>query len=382
MNDEITEARLKRRRRIRMKRLRGFLIIMALMVLAVLGVNSITKSTFSDIGDYFKSFFAEASGYPCSLGNSLPKKVCEMDSAYAVLTTDELIIKSGKGSELLRISHNLVAADIDSKGNRTLMYNRGSKDAYVYNRTSLLTELTAESPIVDGAISKNGTLALLTESERYLCQLEIYKNGMYDNIMTWYSSEGFPVMCSVSDKGTKAAAACVNLIDGSVQSIVTMIDVSSSSQRWSVTISGIIYEMKLFSDGKMLVITDEGAYNISSNGEVISSLDFKFTPVMRIAFGNSSFAIAFGDNMRNTENYIDYYDYSFNHLFRAEECGTVKDILYTGKSVVVLGDGVLTEYNMQGASDYTAKISRDVFRIVDYNDVILLSPQTAERFYS
>lgn len=382
MNDEITEARKKRLRRVRLKRLRGLLIAAALIVLAVIGINSITKTTFSDIGDYFKTLFAEDSGYPCQLGNSLPKKVCEMDNAYAVLTSDELIIKSGKGSELLRSSHSLVAADIESNGRRTLMFNRGSRDVYVFNRTSLLTELTTDSPIVDGALAENGTLALLTESDRYLCQLEIYKNGMYDNIMTWYSSDGFPVMCSISEKGTKAAAACVNLTDGAVSSVITMIDVSSSSQRWQTAVSGIIYEMILFSDGKMLVITDEGAYNISSYGEIISVIDFNFTPVIYISFGSGSFAVAFGDNMRSTENYIDFYDYSFNHLFRVENCGTVKDILYTGKSVTVLGNGTLTEYSMQGTVNYTAEISRDVFRIIGYYGVILLSPQTAERFYS
>ena len=379
MNDEITEARKKRLRRVRLKRLRALLLFVVLFALTVFGINSVTRTTFSDISDFFGSVFAENSGYPCDLGNTLPVKVCGMKNAYSVLTADELIVKSGKGAELLRASHDLVSADIDSSGNRTVLYNRGSRDLYIYNRTSLLTEISTASPIVDGTISENGTVVMLTESDRHLCQMEIYKNGMYDNVMTWYSSTGFPVMCAVSDNGTKAVSACVDLIDGKICTILTLIDVASVSERMSVTVSGIIYDMKVFSDGKILAITDEGAYNISSNGNIDSFADFSFTPVIRISFGNNCFAVAFGDNTRNSENYIDFFDYSCGFLFRIEDCYAVKDILFTGKNIAILGNGVLNIYNIQGNVVFSAEISRDIFKIMDYYGIIALSPQSAER---
>ncbi len=379
MNDEISVARRRKRRKYHIKRFGIFAAVLALVVLGMFVANAVTQTTFRDIADFGATLFAGGGGYPAELGDSKPIKVCEMSMAYAVLTEDELIIRSGRGAHLLTCGHSHVSADIAACGNRLALYNLGSRDVTVFNRTREIASFRTDNPIIDGAVGGDGAVALLTESERYYCQLEIYSNGLYEKSMTWYGSGGFPLMCELSYSGSKAAVGCVMTDGGLIVSEINIIDIATGTQLSGSRIKGLILGMRVFPDGSVIAVTDEGAYALESDGSVVNSVDFEGVPVLYMTFGDRSLAVAFGSNNKPAANYIVFFGEGLTELFRAESCGRISDLYIVSGYMYTLGDGEVMRYNSAGEADSRYTVNRNAFKLLNYYGIIVLRPDLATR---
>ncbi len=379
MNDEITAARRRKRRKYHIKRFGLFVSVLALAVLGMFVANAVTQTTFRDIADFGATLFAGGGGYPAELGTSKPVKVCEMSMAYAVLTEDELIIRSGRGAHLFTCAHSHVSADIAACGNRLALYNLGSRDVTVFNRTREIASFTTDNPIIDGAVGGDGAVALLTESERYYCQLEVYANGLYEKRMTWYGSGGFPLMCELSSSGGKAAVGCVTTDSGAIISEINVIDIGSGTQMTGTRVKGLLLGMRVYSDGGVLAVTDEGAYSLAPDGSVNNAVDFGGTPVLYMAFEDRSFAVAFGSNNKPAANFIRYFTGDLTEVFRADSCGRIADIYIAGGYMYTLGDGEIVRYNRVGEIESRYAANRNAFKLLNYYGIIVLRPDMAVR---
>lgn len=377
MKDEISAARRKKRRRYNLRRFFWFIVVVVLIIVSVSVANSVTKTTFLDIGDFFTVLF-KGGNYPVSLGSSIPIQASKMSMSYAVLTKNELMTYSSGGGQLLNVAHSLPAPCISTSNSRVVLYSPGSRDIYVYNRSSLLAELRADYAVVDADVANGGTLALLTQSERYACQLDIYKGGSYEKLMTWYGASGFPLSAVIRPDGRTVAAARVVASGGGIATVIAVIDINGKAELYECIIPELVNYM--FFDGDALIaVTDREAFRIDRSGQLQQKYDFGHMPVLSIVRDNGPVAVALGDNSRPAVNAVVVLDKNLGEQCYIKDCGAVRDMYITGNRLYILGDRVISEYNLRGELLRRYETDTDTVMVLNINGIVAILPDSAKR---
>lgn len=377
MKDEISAARRKKRRRRRLRRFFSFILVVVLVIAGFTVADTVTKTTFSDIGDFFTVLFKGGS-YPVSLGSGLPLQAEPMTMSYAVLTKHELLTYSSSGGRLLQMSHSLSSPCIATANNRVALYSVGSRDVSVYNRTGHLNDLRAGYAIVDVGVANNGAVVLLTQGERWACHLEVYRGGDNDPAMTWNGVSGFPLAAAIRPDGKVAAAARVSASAGGVVTIIAVIDLHSKQELYECTVPDLVTYM--FFDGQALIaVTDRDVVRVSGKEKIDASYDFGRVPLLAVAHDNGPVAVALGDNNRPDVNTVTVLDKNLNVQCRIEGVGAVRDMVLSGNRIYVLGDRIISEYNMRGSLLRRYETDTDTLMVLDINGIIAFQPDSANR---
>lgn len=377
MKDEITAARRNKRRRYNLKRFFWFIVVVVLIIFSVSVANAVTRTTFLDIGDFFTVLFKSGS-YPVQLGSGVPLQTEEMAMSYAVLTQTELRTYASGGGRLQQVNHSLAAPCIATSNTRIVLYSVGGKDALVFNRSEQLAALRAENVVVDAAVSNNGTVILLTQSDRYACHLEIYKGGSFEKLMTWNGSSGFPLAACIRPDGRLAAAARVSASAGGVVTVIAVVDINGKEELYQCTVPELAAAM-YFEGDTLIVITDREITRISASGELAGTKDFDMMPLLAVARDKGPVAVALGDNNRPNINTITVFDKNLNVQCHIEGCGVVRDMVISGNRIYTLGDRVINEYNLRGELLRRYETDTNTKRVLDVNGIIAFQPDTAKR---
>ncbi|MEA5050143.1 MAG: DUF5711 family protein [Oscillospiraceae bacterium] len=378
MNDEITAARKKRVQRIRRRRTAWFLAALTVVAVAVLLANTLTATTFRDIRDFAATVFAPFDGYPVVLDGAGAVDEKQMSMAYAVLSEETVTIYSQRGSLLAAFAHSFITPELTAAGNRAVLYNVGGKELVVYNRTSELARLSTEFNIVDAAVCRSGTLAVLTRSDKYTAQLNVYNNGKYESAMTWQSNAGFPLLVRLQPDGSTAAVACVTANDGRPETVLTVIDTRDAAVRFTAHVDGIAADIIVGSG--VTVVTDEKAVLFSGGGEEKATYAYGDAPLLYVAHDEGAgLALAFGDNSRPQINSVVLLSSGLDVKAQAEAVGAVRDIYLTRSAVYVLGAGRVTEYNMSGEARAAYSADAQAFALIKTGSLLTLCADRIEK---
>ena len=381
MQDEIAVARRKKRRKIKWKRFLKLISALLLLSVVIMLAANTNSTTIADAKDFFKTVFAWSGEYPAELGTSAPSEVEQMSMAYAVVTENEFMVVAQGGKRLLSENHGFVSPYVTAAGNRAVLFNRASRDLRVYNRTAQLAEVRTDFAIVDAAVSDNGNLAVLTESDRYMCELAVYTNGKYEWKMTWKGAQGFPYAVSISPDGSRAAAATIDLKNGEIVTYVTVIDIARESERYVCEMPGLCVKLWCDSDGSVTAVTDSSAVNISSsNGQIAHTYDFAGRQLISVARDEGSkLALGFGDNSRAMINEAVILGRNFAESAVIKNCGKIKDMYLASNRLYVLGDARVTAYNMNGSVSKILEADPDAVKLVEFTSIIEILPDRADR---
>lgn len=377
MKDEISAARRKKRRRYNLRRLLWLVVVVVLVIVSISVAQGITRTTFLDIGDFFSVLFKSGS-YPVQLGSGAPLQAERMSMAYVVLTKNELMTYSSSGGQLLSAPHTHTAPCIAASSTRVVLYSVGSRDVTVYNRTEQLAEIQSENTVVSAGVANNGTVVLLTQSERYACQLDVYKSGGYTRTMVWYGEKGFPMHAVIRPDGRLAAAARVRASGGAVATVVAVIDLKDGRELYECEVPDLATD--LYFDGEaLLIVTDRGVLRVGADGAVAAQVDFGMVPLLSVARANGPVAVALGDNNRADINTVVVLDKNLNEQCRIEDCGVVRDMYVTGNRLYILGDRVISEYNLRGKLLRRYETDTDTVMVIDINGIVAIQPDSAKR---
>jgi hypothetical protein len=379
MNDEITAARRKKRIKVQARRFFFFVVALVVLLSAALAVNSVSRTTFLDVGDFFTALLKGGGGYPAKLGDSAPIEARRMSMACAVVTKAELITFSSGGARLMTARHGYLNPCMDAAENRILLYNVGSKDVSIYNRTQNIASFSEEYAIIDAKVADDGTAAVLTRSGRYACQLNIYSNGDYRKLLTWYGASGFPLGAYISDDGTRAAAARTIARNGEIYTVMASIDILREEEEFELEFAGVTMAAYYVGNG-MIAVTDRGAYQIDADGKVESAYAFPVTPVLGVAKDQgSNIAVAFGDNNQPDVNRVVILKNGLVERGTIEGCGAVSGMYISGGRLYILGGRTVSEYGIDGGRRARYDAGPNAVAALDLNGLVVVTPDSLIR---
>lgn len=388
MSDEITAARRKKRRKVQARRFFWFLVALVVIFGAIAVVNSVTKTTFLDIGDFATTLFKGGGGYPVVLGEHAPIQAERMSMAFAVLTPNQLLTFSSGGARLMEADHSFLNPCIAAAGNRLVLYNASSRDVEIYNRSQYIAGFKTEYAIIDAAVAEDGMVAVLTQSERRACQLEVYRNGDYKRLFTWYDgSAGFPTGVYVDEKSATVAVARVITHDGRLYTLLTSIDISSASvgsdavkaENYEIEFEGLT--LAAYFDGENLIVaTDQAGYLLDGAGNITASYEFPHESILRVARNQGKgLAVAFGDNLQSAINSVVILSRNLKEQCVIHNCGLAEDMVLTSTRLYLLGGGRVSEYDTQGNLKKQYEVPYNAFAMLELNGLVVILPDQAIR---
>lgn len=281
---DMSEVELKiqsiRRQRNRRK-WRGivFLIAVVAAVLAwVTGLYGASLSLASDIGEGLQIALSRNGEYPARTGINGPSQLEELNGGFLALGTQDLAVFSSTGAKLRVIQHGYGRPNITTGNNRFCIYNRAGSEYRIESRTKNIAIQNADMPIILCEMSPSGSLAVVTQSERYSAELVVYSTEQLP-IYRWSitDKEGTPVRVAFAPDNKRLAVGNLMAENGVLCSTINLLDIRRDSIISEYTASGsVLVALEWLSGSRLLALFDNMAVILDpSNGEELARYPYQ-----------------------------------------------------------------------------------------------------------
>ena len=293
--EDIERLRKKRNRRQNFKRLGVFLLILAIFFAGWFGWEKVKQTS---LAEQLAGGFAElgsGSGYPVEFSGVTVRQVQTMGNTLLVLTDTHLHIYNKNGKLLREVSHDYSNPVMKCSSSRIILYDPASKTMRVESKTKPIKEMVFEEPVLFAALSKQNDLAVITNTQRFLGQLEVYNSLLQEPVFSWKSAESYLYGAAFLQDGSIAVSS-VQVYGGDLVSGLTMYRLNEETPFAQKQYADEIIHDISFQNGELQVLTDQNAYYYSESGKEKAIVSFQNEPLrMFRSRGEKISALVLGD---------------------------------------------------------------------------------------
>lgn len=252
---DFDKLRKKRRRATTARRLIALVVIIALIG-GVFALNRVFIETgmTTKLSDLVESF--GGSGYPVPVPGGIVRDVKSMGGDLAVLNDTNLYVYNKNGKIVTNLQQMSDQTVLITSADRALTYDVGGKRYAIHSRSKRLLERISDHSIQGADMNERGDYAIISSTAEYVSQVMVY-DGKFALMMEWLCSDLITDV-SLSAKGNRLAAVCVDTRAGLPYTIVYLLDLSVDSQLMKLEFPGELpLEVAYISDGRFSVLTDK-----------------------------------------------------------------------------------------------------------------------------
>jgi len=141
-----------------------------------------------------------------------------------VVNNEGITCVNQSGNHLWNIINHMSMPSIQTNGNYTLLFDRGSKTLATYNGSSKMAEITTDEKIITAKINSAGYIALVTNEVGYKAKIEVYdQRGQV--VYKWQLGESHPVDVDISPDCKQLVAATLCTSSGKITGNITFVDI-------------------------------------------------------------------------------------------------------------------------------------------------------------
>lgn len=169
-------------------------------------------------------------GFPYSIsGSSISKMNFVSSDKNLIFASDTSLTElNSTALELMNRQHSFSNPVLSVRGTRVLLYNLGGKGCEIDTVGRTIAKFSAPGNILGGAVSTDGSYALITEAEGYCGLLTAYTSGGQVRSRYWFS-DYYPSSVALSPDGMRAAVTGVSTRNGELVSAVYLIDLNDAT---------------------------------------------------------------------------------------------------------------------------------------------------------
>lgn len=268
------------RRRARRRRIMLVVLLLALL-LAAASVTGVLGASLSSLGDTLDSvalYFQRGGGWPAETGIQEPTRIEELAGGFVELDGEDVVIYSAYGTQVRTLQPGYTRPALAVGNTRFVLYDRSGTSLQVESRTRTLYTKTFTNAIMLCAMSQNGSLGVVTESDRYAAELQVFSPTMrstYSWKMT--QDQGTPLAMSFASDNRRFAVGTVAARNGQMACTVFMMDTAKSETGPAYTADegSLLLQLHWLSSDRVLAIFDTYAAVLSaSDGTETARYDF------------------------------------------------------------------------------------------------------------
>ncbi len=386
-NDEITENEVnseeyeitRQSLNKKVKIIAGILLLSILAVIVISVWNAIAPDKVSDTV-YNNINNTDDIGFPTSIvGTNIDNNNFKIwNSNIAYVSDTSLVSVNRNGSKAVERQISYASPVMVTNGIYSLTYNLGGEgymidtaEDTIYKSGGKETVAEEKEIIMDADINSSGVYAILSQSSDYLSKLTIY-NPDNTQKYAYYFSQHYGTAVSINESGTLAAVSGVSSKDGTLDSVVYIIDFNSETPKDIIEIGeNLPLDLAYLNNGNIVFVgdtetvimkssDDKQAYNYEELSLTAYDIDKEQGVVLSLS--------RTGDGRNCNIVYI-HSDKSINEEIESDY--KITDVSIYGKKLSALSNGEIYVY------DKNNNFVSEVYAGVDSKAICMINETTA-----
>ena len=202
-----------------------------IIAIAIVSLSLVILSVSLPVGLYENLVNLSASigpgSFPLSISGSDIINTHTNGSYYYVLSDSNITAYSNSGKIIIDEFHGFANPIMSVSDTRVLVYDQGGKQAYVYNLGGKIHTLETKKEIITASISKDGFIAVSTQSGQS-ATVTVYNKNL-KQIFSWYSADSIINNALVNNSGKKLAVTTLGVKSGQYESKLLIFNIKTES---------------------------------------------------------------------------------------------------------------------------------------------------------
>ncbi|MBR5409131.1 MAG: hypothetical protein IK104_00525 [Clostridia bacterium] len=351
----------------KLKVLAVLLLIVAIIVGAVYGVSALIKKANSSFINGASVFYPIASDSVLSL-YPYPEGVI-------VLTGNSVEYVDATGKLIEKNTHLYASPVLKSSGKHVLLYDKGGRDLRLEKNARVVTTVSADAEISNGAIAPNGTFAYVLNADGvYQTHIYVYTAGE-KKLFEWGGPD-YLIDIALSDNGKKVAFSMLQVKDASYITNVYVYDIASEKKTLLGSCSfdaEAAYCVRFLSNKEVAILTGNGVYRMNADGETetlstFSSNELKHTVVSPGKL--TAVALNLFGNEKNTE--VRFFDKKLNEAFTLNYGETVLSMSASGSDTAMQFADRILVVDHEGEETGNIPLTESCYKILLNDDRVYI----------
>ncbi len=316
--------------------------------------------------------FSVKSEFPCRFeGEKVMAENFQFKNGYILaLSNNSFNVFSKKGKKMLEEKHNFSTPILKSSGNRSIIFDLGGKSFKIVGMARNIHSGTTEHEIMGAAISEGGDYALVTRSQKYLYELNVYnKNNVLKFKLPF--SEHYITDIDFNSLSSELIVAGISSRNGNPFSNVFVINTASKKVKSQFELKdNIVNKVKYFLDGNFVAIGNEYCAVIDPNSKQIYNKNYgeKSLKCYRIYEDGSILLNLASSINENAENLIIGLDEKAKETLHIKSNYNFTDLTFSGQKIICLMRDKIISYNTNGTYDGYIESDENYKKILPISD--------------
>lgn len=369
----ITELRARRRARY----VRTGLLIAAALVLLVLYAMGAYGKPMALLGDLLESAsisLQPGAGFPTKTGISDPLHIESLAGGFVELGSSDVVVVSSAGNQLRTIAHTYARPAITAGNTRFALYSRSGYDLRVESRTRTLYTHVFSQPILLAEMSSGGSLAVVTDSNRYLAELTVY-NIAFEPVYTWYPTEkeGTPSRVAFAADGKRMAVACLKSEEGSLSTNIHLLDTRKNEIEVSIPVVGsAALQLRWLDSRSLLVIFQNKAAVYDMNtGEETAVYSYGGDQLASASVSGQNTALLLGPDLDKLSARLVILDAKMQEKAVQTVAAPNTGVVCTRSGAYVLKSHSVMAYNLAGEQLWEMELDTQPLAVLDTQKLLV-----------
>ena len=355
------------------------LVLLTAVVLFATGIAGSSVAALKDLTDTARIALLPGSGWPQQTGVAELEQMAPLTGSFVELGDEGCVVWSRTGKKLNSIQSGYARPALAVGNTRFVLYNRAGKELTVQSRTRQLYAKSFNNAIMLCEMAQNGTLAVVTESDRYAAEVMVYDASFSGDPFTWKltSTDGTPIALSFATDNHRFAAATVAARDGQLRTTVRMMNTNSDTAGpfYVADTGSVILKLKWISSSRVLAVFDTYAAIINvSDGTESARYDYGGATLQSVSISGRSTALLLA--VRGGDTLVTLDD-SLNQL-ASVAAGQAKSVSSTATAVYLLTASGVESYGYDGTHNWSRDYGAAPQAVINARETLVFISGTVE----
>ena len=371
---------LLRRRQRRRRIFWTALVLAAAIAVAVLtGAFSTSLAMLGDLADsVYLSLDHTGGTYPASTGIPSPTQIQSLAGGFVEMDGEDLAVYSAHGGKIRSIQHGYARPALAVGNTHFAIYNRAGTELRIESRTRNLYTESFTQGILLCAMSQNGTLAVVTESDRYAAELRVY-DPSFNQTYIWQmtQTEGTPIALDFATDNRRFAAGTVSAKQGQLASAVYFMDVGTAAEGpvYIADAGNMLLKLQWLSPKQVLAVFDTyTALLNAADGTEAARYDYGGASLQSVAVGGKNTVLLLASRSGNSMVALDE---SLAPL-AVVSAGQAVRVDCSETKIYLLDASTVACYGFDGAKNWTKTLTTAPLAVLSTAETLLFTSSGAE----
>lgn len=370
---DIVSLRKKQKRRRQFTKFLIFAIVAAFGITAYMKVDDWFPK-LEGLGSRFQSVKSSkgelsTGNFPLSISGGIDYQVGDLNGYLAILSDAYLYIYDSDGDLYEERQHAYANAMLQTGEKKLLIYESGGNNFRVDSRRKNLYNRKLEDNIIFARISSSGKVAVITNSDTYVCKLTVFD----EDGVEIYSRNCVERVIDVAfgSSGNGCILATADASNGEFTSKLISVSFDSKDDKWASESINTLCLKTYYDENGIFVIGETKCAYYNEKGQQEMSYDYPST-LVDWDYCDMGAALLF-ENEKKRYSYFTSISSSNKKINEKEFSNSgVKCIKFRDKNVLIMNKEGINRYGFDGSEETNISSENSYERFINLDDYIFL----------